>query len=932
MKGLSLSLLGQYQAFLNERPLINFRTQKMQALLAYLVVEKDRIHRRDTLMGLLWPDQLQKSAQVNLRQTLSLLRRAIPAQIDTSGTEFHLLISDRQIVQINPNYPLILDVEKFITFCTVGQQQKDAVKLEQAIELFRGDFLADFYLSDSNPFNVWAETQRERLRRLALDGMAALTAVYLSQNQLDQAEDLARRQLSIDNLREAAHRQLMMVLAENGRRHEALSQYDMLHKLLWDELGVAPEPATQSLLAQIEAGELAAQSAESIKPIPTKGERPVFLEMAALTPASDHDAFVARMGELEQLHGSLNQAVTGESRVIFVTGEAGQGKSALLQTFMKQAVKRHESLLVVDGTCSALIGTSDPYQPIRQWMTMLTGELESKWGLGAISSKWARRLWQAAPSVVDVILTHGPDLPGKLVPTGPIEKRLENQLSTNQNEIVSQPALFAQITAVLQTLAQQTPLLLVLDDMQWADSGTIGLLFHLGRQLRQSPVLLVCAYRPSDVAAGRTGERHPLASVVQELGRLYGETAVSLENADHHAFVEALVDSQPNQLNTRFRNNLYQRTSGHALFTVELLRGMRERGDLILDEKVQWTASDRMNWSSLPSKVEATVAERIDRLPDQLRELLKVACIEGEVFTAELLAQVQELPARKLVQSLSSQLDQQHRLVEVVGIDRLGGQRLSRYRFRHHLIFQYLQTQVDPVETVYLHEAVGEALEGLAGDETRTVAVQLAHHFEQAGLLQKAIDYQQMAGDEAQRLSVQEEAQTHFEHALTLLAKLPQSADRMDNLIVLQTAVLHPQIHKYGFSAPVVVDGLMNMQDVAANHVPTLFGLAMGAIWAGNGRFATKWSQQLNKAAAAANDAAGFVAAHAAAGELAFLQNDLVAAQASYQKAISCADRVERSVLISDYWQDIAAICEMRLALIAAFAGQRDVVRDTAVS
>ena len=165
---------------------------------------------------------------------------------------------------------------------------------------------------------------------------------------------------------------------------------------------------------------------------------------------------------------------------------------------------------------------------------------------------------------------------------------------------------------------------------------------------------------------------------------------------------------------------------------------MRERGDLVLDESIQWMANETLNWSALPAKVESTVAERINRLPENLHEMLKIACVEGQTFTAELIAHVQELSARELVQALSSRLDQQHRLVEVVGIDRLGGQRLSRYRFRHHLIYQYLQTQLDPVESVYLHEAVGDALTALAGDEANLVSAQLAHHYEQAGLLDKA--------------------------------------------------------------------------------------------------------------------------------------------------------------------------------------------------
>ncbi|MFQ5421525.1 MAG: BTAD domain-containing putative transcriptional regulator, partial [Anaerolineae bacterium] len=464
METLDISLLGSLQVMVGERPLTRFRTQKLQALLIYLAVEKAKVHRRETLMGLLWPDLPQQSARDTLRQPLSLLRKTIPTQTDANGNEITFLLSDRQTAQINPDYPLTVDVHQILTLSDAGQKQNDARLLQQAVDLVQGDFLANFYLADSNTFEGWAEMQRERLRRLTLEAMAALTAVYLSQHQFTQAERVARRQIEIDDLREDAHRQLMTALANNGRRHEALAQYDALHKLLWDELGIAPEPVTQTLLAQIEAGELVFPPVEPVRPTAPKGERPFFLEMSVMTPASEHDAFVARTAELAQLHVRLAQVVSGNMGVVFVTGEAGQGKSALLQAFMKQAIRRYKTLLVADGTCSAMIGTGDPYHPMRQWMAMLSGDLESKWGLGAISSKWARRLWQAAPAVVERVLAHGPNLPGTLVSIATIEKRLGSRLPTNKGGSVSQPALFAQVTAVLQALAQQFPLLLVLDD------------------------------------------------------------------------------------------------------------------------------------------------------------------------------------------------------------------------------------------------------------------------------------------------------------------------------------------------------------------------------------------------------------------------------------------------------------------------------------
>ena len=148
---------------------------------------------------------------------------------------------------------------------------------------------------------------------------------------------------------------------------------------------------------------------------------------------------------------------------------------------------------------------------------------------------------------------------------------------------LQQTDLFEQYTQVLQTVAQRHPLILVLDDLQWADAGSISLLFHLGRKLTGSRILIVGAYRPEDVALGWGDEQHPLESVVYEFRRNWGDISIDLTQAEGRQFVDAFLDTEPNRLGTAFRDILYQHTGGHPLFTVELLRGLQERGDLRQD-------------------------------------------------------------------------------------------------------------------------------------------------------------------------------------------------------------------------------------------------------------------------------------------------------------------------------------------------------------
>jgi DNA-binding SARP family transcriptional activator len=254
MNRLSLALLGPIQVLLGATPLQN-RSIRVQALLSYLAVEYKEQHRREALMELLWPGLPQKSAQVNLRQTLYQLKKAIPAIVGQDGkTATPLILADRHRIQINPDAAIDLDLHAFDKLATQGSKAKNIKLLEEAESLYRGDFLSDFYLPDSEPFEAWANARREAYRRQMLDLLQTLAALQMDEKRFEQAETAVRRQLEIDPLRDIAHRQLIELLARSGRRSEALAHYDTYCQLLADELQVDPSTATLMLHQKITSG------------------------------------------------------------------------------------------------------------------------------------------------------------------------------------------------------------------------------------------------------------------------------------------------------------------------------------------------------------------------------------------------------------------------------------------------------------------------------------------------------------------------------------------------------------------------------------------------------------------------------------------------------------------------------------------------------
>jgi len=282
MNFLSLTLFNQFSATLGDDAITGFRTRKVQALLIYLIMDPAP-HRRESLMTLLWPGMPERSARQNLRQVLYNLRQAIPELPAKDGesetpvrsvaeTAVPLLITNRQTIQLNPQANISSDVVEF-AYLLRSEQIHDHVdlltcqpcrqNLEDAVSLYQGDFLVDFYLDDSNPFEEWIETQRQTLRRQALDALETLTAIHMRQKNFPQARGYAQRQLEIDDLREGAYRQLMEIFALDGQREEALAQYEQCRRLLAEELGMAPTSRTTAIYNKIVDGDLRFDEAQT---------------------------------------------------------------------------------------------------------------------------------------------------------------------------------------------------------------------------------------------------------------------------------------------------------------------------------------------------------------------------------------------------------------------------------------------------------------------------------------------------------------------------------------------------------------------------------------------------------------------------------------------------------------------------------------------
>lgn len=380
MARLTLLCFGPFCATLAGRSLTNLaRSPKMQSLLAYLALEKQRIHTRDALATLLWPDEPERTARQNLRQVLYQLRLLLGEAPDVAPPTAAFLLITHDTVQFNPASDYSLDVATFLAH--LAQQQR-----AQAVEIYQDELLTGL-TSESRLFEEWLLLKREQFHIQALDALAYLTQQALTQADYPQVQTYAWRQLALDPWREEAHRHLMQALAAVGERSAALAQYEICRRALAEGLGVEPDAETQVLVAKIRSvesgtharpqGPAALTASTPLNPS-TQAVIPAEASPESRTPhsalrtrtdwgeAPDVVTFHGRQAELTTLQHWL---VDERCRLVLVMGMGGIGKTTLTARVAMQAAEQFEFVI-----WRSLLNAPPLPEILYTWLHFLAGQ------------------------------------------------------------------------------------------------------------------------------------------------------------------------------------------------------------------------------------------------------------------------------------------------------------------------------------------------------------------------------------------------------------------------------------------------------------------------------------------------------------------------------------------------------------------------------
>lgn len=660
--------------------------------------------------------------------------------------------------------------------------------------------------------------------------------------------------------------------------------------------------------------------------------------------------FVGRKNELTLLNDSLNHSIRGNGQVQFVAGEAGSGKTALLSMFVERALDQHPDLVVGIGTCSSHSGISDPFLPFREILAMFTGDVERDLGRKIQSSKNKNRLKDFLKVSGQAIVELGPDLLDIFVPGSGIITRagtflagkagwlkglevIEKKKKASPAQAPIDPSkIIEQYSNVIKSMAEKQPLMIAIDDLQWADPSSVDLLFHLARQIGESRVLMIGTYRPEEIAIGRGDVSHPIARVLGDLKRYFGDIVLDLDQSDteRRNFVWQLVDTFPNRLEEDFREELLHHTNGHALFTVELLREMRERGDIQKDDDGLWFLPRTIAWNDLPTQIEGVIETRIGRLDPSDLEVLQIGCVEGELFTGEVIAAVLNADPGDLIRRLSAVHIRKHDLISAESIGRIDSHRISRYQFRHVLFQKYLYSILEEAERSYLHEDIGIALEKLYGDRVPEIAVQLSHHFFNSGNHRKAVDYLLMSGNQAHAASAYREAIEAYSQGLKLLEGLAEDEDQRLKALMLHLALGNTFLATKGPADEEVQENFNKAVEISKivkdghQSFMAIRGLSYHKKMRGDFEASRAFEEQMLGMAENLGDPVLLIEAHRLIAENMMRPGSFEAARKEYEEAASYYDPAVHLKYIGFFGYDPGIIIQSQLAYITWSLGYPD--------
>ncbi|MCX4514592.1 AAA family ATPase [Streptomyces sp. NBC_01619] len=650
---LRLHLLGGFRVHRDGGPPLAERWPRPSArtLLKLLAVSPDHRLHREEAMEICWPDADPHAALGSLRVALHAARRAVEPELAPRAASSYL-IGEGAMLRLDPD-TVWIDADEAEGLAEAALAHGDRVELAVALDAFTGELLPE------DRYAPWSRARRERLAALREKTLLALAAAHLAAGATEEAVETAEQVLAASPAEEYAHRILMEAFIRQGLRRRAVHQYHLCREALDAEIGVRPGPETEALHRRA----LAAPTTAALSPRPAL---PAALRVPPSSPLRGRDDVLAEL---------LGADTTP---VLLVTGEAGLGKTRLVAEAARRAAEK--GAVVLWGAGHDAEGQR-PYGPF--------AEALEGWLADRSVEEWART-GAEYPELATL-------LPGRVEPKSwrsPEEER---------------DRLFRASAALLGELAEQRPVLMVLDDLHAADAGSFQLLSHLARRARESGTgwRFLATLRPEELP-GSDPRRHALEMLVrQSLAR-----AVQPPRLPRQACLELAADALGSPA-AAVPQRVWELSLGNPLFALELARALRDG-----------VAGD----SAAPEGVRQLVAQRLGRLDPTARRVVDVVAVAGQdAALVEVLDVARRCGQRQLSTAEATEAVEAAVAASVleerpVAVE---GRPMAGLAFRHPLVRMTCYEMLSAARRRLLHSAYAEAVLRRRPDAVDTLAAQL---------------------------------------------------------------------------------------------------------------------------------------------------------------------------------------------------------------
>jgi DNA-binding SARP family transcriptional activator len=709
MARLHLTLLGGFGARVDARRVV-FPSRKAQALLAYLSLPLGASRSRDKLATLLWGDTAAPQARNSLRQCLFGIRRILDAH------RLRALSMEGESVMLDPG-AVRVDIGEFEELITRGTIES----VERALRLYRGSLLDGINTREA-AFEDWLMGERRLLNERAFSALAWLVDRHAEAGAIDRAIAAGIQLVALDPLSESAHRALMRLYTGAGHRGAALRQYQACAEMLRRELGIEPEAETQRVYREI--------LRQPAAPGSNSESRPAVRPRSGKTAVRMRPPLVGRALELGRLLDEAASARSGNGRVVALLGDAGIGKSRLAEEIEERAAAQRWR--IVAGRAHE----TEQMLALGLWTAALQAAgLGSRAAVAELGPAWRSEIARLLPDLAEA---------GERMPRPP----------------GSELRLFEAVARLLeQTLAAQ-PLLVVLEDLHWADEASLRLTAFLARRLESRPILVLATARIEELEANPV-----LARVLAELRRELHATEIVLGPLTRSAVDELVSALVTTRMDGRERpiitEQVWKISQGNPFIAVETVRARQEGVHLGAEGD-----------SALPARVRAMLLGRIDRIGERSRQVLDAAAVIGRDFEFALVQRASGMDEATAASGLEELV--RRRLVHGLG---------ERFDFTHDRIWEVVYEEISPVRRRLLHAAVARAIQELHVADLAPHHASLGVHWTKGQAWDRALTHLRAAGTVAAGRGAYREAVTLFEQALEALGRLPEGRDTIAQAI-----------------------------------------------------------------------------------------------------------------------------------------------------